>query len=105
MIELITTDKLDGACRKNGAYEKYVKQSILKIFKGTAVALFVESLYCKQQGLPAHYGPGFDSDSNRNFDQESCWRIKRGWRVRLTNSTPSEIHLPRKFCIIGATQP
>jgi hypothetical protein len=36
-----------------------------------------------------HYGPRVDSASNRNKYQESSWRVKGGWDVRLTTSTPS----------------
>jgi hypothetical protein len=39
-----------------------------------------------------HYGPGFDSASNRNEYQEDSWGVKRGRRVRLTN-VPRFFHL------------
>jgi hypothetical protein len=43
----------------------------------------------------AHYGPGVDSTSNRNEDQESSWGVKGGRRVRLT-TPPSVSRLFRK---------
>jgi hypothetical protein len=37
----------------------------------------------KQESFQPHYGPGFDSVSNRNEYQEDSWGVKRGRHIRL----------------------
>jgi hypothetical protein len=43
-----------------------------------------------------HYGPGFDSASKRNENQESSWGVKGGRQVRLTILPPSVRRLSRE---------
>jgi hypothetical protein len=45
--------------------------------------------------LPADYGPGVDSASNRNEYQESSWGAKGGRRVWLTTLSSSVSRLSR----------
>jgi hypothetical protein len=42
----------------------------------------VRWIFLFNQSFQPHYGPGFDSASNRNKYQESSWRVKGGRRVR-----------------------
>jgi hypothetical protein len=55
--------------------------------------------------LPSHYGPGFDSASNRNEYQESSWGVNGGQRVGLTTSAPSVSRLSRKCANLNVLQP
>jgi hypothetical protein len=90
--------------------------------KGPIAAWLVEALCYKLEGcgsyswwghwicsiyiiLPAHYGPGVNSASNRNEYQESLLWEKRNQRVRMINSLPSASQLSRKCGILNVSHP
>jgi hypothetical protein len=52
----------------------------------------------------SHYGPGVDSDSNRNEYQEPSWGVRSGQRVRLTNLPPSVSRLSRYCGTLNVSQ-
>jgi hypothetical protein len=74
-------DGIRGACKARGARGSVVGWGAMLQAGRSWVRVPMRWNFSSFQ---PHYGPGVDSASNRNEDQESSWEVKGGRRVSLT---------------------